>query len=465
VSANRVNSNPDWTEASADELAIREHPLVRATTLPAKGTPPAKLVLEPTAPPLAPSRFLRGVSQLDRPTERAIQGLPKGNGIGRGCGFRKLTARPSVLHDVPNPAKPPQLLELNGYLVVSPEVRDVFCRYDASAVEFCEIDWRYRDGSRLEGYGLLDIINLLSAYDYARSRISVSVYAEGTWILPVPPTVVRADLAPQIQLFREERWRRMYCSRELAAELAPFAGNNLTFVDPITGDAVVQFGEREEKIAPSPAPPPAIVHDLPSASRFSGPMLRIRMSTEIRPLLEAGDFATSEASLTESLRALPKSPLHVAIEPGVAITTPIADVAGYLDAFWRAAAKQGKPKALYAEMNAFTINPDEWFFDLFAFSEDGGDESFDWLGDFYASTDRSCVIKGMEALQAVYSRREMEPDLFKGHDDAKMLVEALVIIRFQRLLQQALGHAKLGARLLASAHDCSSNIVTIKPRH
>ena len=112
-------------------------------------------------------------------------------------------------------------------------------------------------------------------------------------------------------------------------------------------------------------------------------------------------------------------------------------------------------------MNAFTINPDEWFFDLFAFSQEGN-ESFDWLGDFYASTDCSCVIKGMERLQAVYDQREMEPRLFAGHDDAKMLAEMLVIIRFQRLLQQALAHTKVEVRLLASAHDRPEGIVVIK---
>jgi hypothetical protein len=464
VTANRINPNPDWTEATADELAVREHPLVRALPLPAKGTPPAKLVLEPAKPPLAPSRFLHVHAPPDWRSEPAHRLLPRGNGIGRGCGFRKLAERPIVYQDTAKPAQQPQLLESNGYLVVSPEVRDVFCRYDASAVEFCEIEWQYRDGTRLEGYGLLDVINLLSAYDYARSKIAVSVYPNGaTYILLVPPTTLRADIAPEIHFFREERWRWMYCSLELAAELAPFAGSDLAFTDPMTGNAVIQFGEPKEKSARTPAPLPAIVHEVPSASKFSRPLLQIRMYTEIRRLLEAGDFTAAEANLVESLRALPESPLHVAIAPGVAITTPAANVAAYLDTFWKKALEQGEPKVLYAEMNAFTINPDAWFFDLCAFIEDGGSESFDWLGDFYTSTDRHCLIEGMEPLQAVYGRRDREPGLLRGHDDARMLVEALVIIRFQRLLQEALGQAKCDVRLLASAHDRADRIVAIKP--
>ncbi len=162
------------------------------------------------------------------------------------------------------------------------------------------------------------------------------------------------------------------------------------------------------------------------------------------------------------MRALPHSPFHVAIAPGVAITTPPAEVADYLSAFWKQAVEQGEPKALYAEMNAFTINPDEWFFDLFAFSQEGN-ETFDWLGDFYAWTDRSCIIEGMEPLQAVYERREAEPRLFAGHDDAEMLTEMLVIVRFQRLFEQALEHTNLEVRLFASAHDYASDIVVIKP--
>ena len=459
MTASRANPNPDWTPASADELAVCEHPRVRAMKLPVKGASPAKLVLEPAEPSLGPSRFLRGHAPSDGGQWRRWPDGPQGNGIGRGCGFRKLTQRPSAFHNAPKPARSPQLWEQTGYLLVSPEVRDIFCRYDASAIEFCEIDWHYRDGSRLEGYGLLDVINLLPAYDYARSKIAVSRYPDGaTWILPVPPTALRADIAPEIHCFREERWRRLYCSRELAAELAPFAGNDLVFTDPMTGDTVTHFGERKEKTVRPPAAPPAIVHELPSAPQFSGASLWRWISS----FREDCDLATAETKAVEAMRALPESPLHAAIAPGVAITTPPAEVADYLNAFWKQAVKQGKPQVLYAEMNAFTINPDEWFFDLFAFSQEGN-ESFDWLGNFYASTDRGCVIKGMERLQAVFAQREMEPRLFAGHDDAKMLAEMLVIIRFQRLLQQALAHSKLEVRLLASAHDRPEGLVVIKP--
>ena len=201
------------------------------------------------------------------------------------------------------------------------------------------------------------------------------------------------------------------------------------------------------------APPPAIVHDLPNVTtdRFAQRM-RSR-TTEIELLLDAGDFAAVEDKLSGWVRELPESPLHVAIEPGVAIDTPAAVVAEYLDDFVAEAATQGKPEVIYAELNDFAINPDAWFFDLFSFDEDGGREEYDWLGSFsVAATDR-CFIRGLEALQSVYDDLEENAQLLKGHDEARRLVTLLVIVRFQRLLQEALAIASCKLPLLAGAHD------------
>ena len=74
--------------------------------------------------------------------------------------------------------------------------------------------------------------------------------------------------------------------------------------------------------------------------------------------------------------------------------------------FFRSLFSKQKPasrqlEAVYAEMNAFTINPDRWFVDLFAFSQIGSREDFDWLADFEYATENSFSIKGFEDIQQV----------------------------------------------------------------
>jgi hypothetical protein len=463
----RSKENPLVTPPSADELAVLEHPRVRAMQRPASSAP-TTLVLEPSAPPpLAPSRFLYAKTNSDVRADLGAQwfDLPTEPGVGRGCGFGRLTRRPSAFQHLPHPAKQPQLWTTHCCLVVSPQVRDIFCSYDAAAVEFCEVDWQYADGTQLAGYGLLDIVNLLPAYDYARSRIDVSLYANDTkWVaICRPPIVIRDAIAAHVHFFREERWRQMYFSRELAALLAPLAGEGLSFVDPLD-DGIVRFGEVSTAAPARTAPPPAIVHALPSAAQHTGAGLRRRLA-EILSLRELGEFAAAESELAQCMRALPESPLHAAIAPRTRITTRPAEVARYLQAFVDEAGAQYAVKALYAEMNAFTVNPDRWFFDLFAFAEDGGRESYAWLGSFCASTHRSCVIEGIEPLQAVYAERDARGyTFFKGHNDAELIAEALVIVRFQRLLHEALAMAEIDVPLLATAHDCESYIVEIAPR-
>jgi len=463
------NPNPLLSSPpSPEELAVFEDPRVKTLTPQFPAYPEmTKLVLEPAQPAPEHSRFLRAhTTRFGSRTANHVEWLsPKTYifSLGRGNGFEKLTERPRVFQNVQRPAKPPHIWQHHQYFIVSPQVRDVFCRFDAASVEFCEIDWEYRDGTRLEGYGLLDIIRLIYAYDYSRSRIEISLDKESRKTLFVghDPTVLREDIPSGIHFFREARWRRPYFSHEIASELAPFAAKDLEFVNPHRSFDAVKFSKRTKKTESEPAPPPAIVHHLPAAPKTPGAGMHNRISREILPLLEAGDFTTAENQLVQWMRELPESPLHVAIAPGVGITNSPADVADYITAFCTEASKEYKPKVFYAEMNAFVVNTDRWFFGLFAFAEDGGREAYDWLGDFYAATDESCLITGLEPLQAAYATAGLGR---AGNEDLLAVTEALVIVRFQRLLRDALLLVKRKVKLLASAHDSSACTVEIEYR-
>ena len=49
-------------------------------------------------------------------------------------------------------------------------------------------------------------------------------------------------------------------------------------------------------------------------------------------------------------------------------------VAKYFNKFIKQESKRFSIKAVYTETNGFDINPDKWFFDLFAFDFYGGHE-------------------------------------------------------------------------------------------
>jgi hypothetical protein len=189
----------------------------------------------------------------------------------------------------------------------------------------------------------------------------------------------------------------------------------------------------------------------------TGASLSRKIAREILPKLEAAEFAHAEQLLVQWIQELPESPLHVAVAPETVITTPAAEAADFIDSFLRTWTLPGAPKVLYAEVNAFTVNTDEWFFDLFGFARAGSREDYDWLGDFDTFTERRQVIRGMETLQAAYGQGGIKVD-----DDTRTLVDLLVIVRFQHLLQRALAHVKPGIRLLACAHDYSSYIAEIR---
>jgi len=119
-------------------------------------------------------------------------------------------------------------------------------------------------------------------------------------------------------------------------------------------------------------------------------------------------------------------------------------------------------KAVYAEMNGFTINCDLWFLDLFAFDKVGGTDDVDWLSDWEEgnSTIKSFPLTGYEELQQIY-QDYMDNQKYK---DKKMqassdVAELLIVLRLQELVKSAATKAKQKnlpwstIPVFASAHD------------
>lgn len=173
------------------------------------------------------------------------------------------------------------------------------------------------------------------------------------------------------------------------------------------------------------------------------------LQAELVPVLRAGDTARCERAVADRLAALPQSPFHIAIE--LSITNSPADIAAHFDGFFSQEAARFKIGAAYTEMNGFDINPERWFFDVFAYSDYGGHGEYDWLADWQSDPYDDMTITGLERLQEVYASAAFRDQRF---EDAGYVAGLLVVTRFQDLIRRATRHMQgLHFPLLATAHD------------
>ena len=102
-------------------------------------------------------------------------------------------------------------------------------------------------------------------------------------------------------------------------------------------------------------------------------------------------------------------------------------------------------KAIYGEMNSFTINCDLWFLDLFVYDKVGGLDDTDWLADWEEgnSTEERFPLTGYEELQKVYQDYQDN----EKYSDSKIqaasdLAELLIMLRYQELIRAVTRTAK-----------------------
>lgn len=170
---------------------------------------------------------------------------------------------------------------------------------------------------------------------------------------------------------------------------------------------------------------------------------------QLTPQLRAGDLAGCEAAACDALRALPKSPFHIAAD--LAISNDPAEVAEHFDDFYRAESKRSAVRAIYTEMNGFDINHERWYCDLFAYTVDGGLDDFEWLCDWQSEPFEDYTITGLEQLQAVYASKAFRDP---ANRDASYLSSLVVVTKFQRFMQRAAERMMaLRVPLYVTAHD------------
>ncbi len=179
------------------------------------------------------------------------------------------------------------------------------------------------------------------------------------------------------------------------------------------------------------------------------PDLSYKLQADLKPELRAGNIARCIDRVSDELKKLPDSPFHDSIS--MRITNSREDVSAHFDAFFEKEASRFRIKAAYTETNGFDINPDLWYFDVFAYSAYGGVDDIDWISDWQSECFTHMPITGFEQLQEVFASDAFSDDRFA---DACDLAGLIFVLRFQELIGEAsLEMKQLRFPLLATAHD------------
>jgi hypothetical protein len=173
----------------------------------------------------------------------------------------------------------------------------------------------------------------------------------------------------------------------------------------------------------------------------------LEVAAKALPHLRRGDLQRCEELVLEALSAEPPGPFHEMLDER--FTNPPAEVAEWVTRF--GAAQSFPIAAVYLEMNGFSINPDEWFCDAFAYRRYGGHEDYDWLASMDSPYVPPLVLTGMESVQRVYATGGEGDEATRSASDLRSL---LVVVRFQRLVARAAPHIRpRDYPILATAHD------------
>lgn len=175
-----------------------------------------------------------------------------------------------------------------------------------------------------------------------------------------------------------------------------------------------------------------------------------------------GKLTECIAFLEEGLRSIRETHYHAIVNR--TFLHHVDDAAKYIADFHRAASEKFPIAVMYFEMNGFSINPDRWYFDGFAYREGGDvwDLTFnaDWLSGWNASTDESFILTGLENVQKAFETLfGTDPPQALSVQLAAEITEHLVVARFDELISAATAAARRlrpeleGVPVFSTAHE------------
>jgi len=184
--------------------------------------------------------------------------------------------------------------------------------------------------------------------------------------------------------------------------------------------------------------------------------------SNFRRMVPHGKRQDCFAFLEEGLRSIRQTPYHAIV--GQTYLHHVVDAARYIADSHRAASEKFPVAVMYFEMNGFSINPDRWYFDGFAYRTGGDiwDLTFhaDWLSGWDAATDASFNLTGLEKVQKAFeSLFGTDPPQPLSPELAAEITEHLVVARFDELIAAATAAARqlrpelMGVPVFSTAHE------------
>lgn len=187
-----------------------------------------------------------------------------------------------------------------------------------------------------------------------------------------------------------------------------------------------------------------------------------KLERKIEPTLRRkirGASLTDAISLIESsLNEIPQTPFHALI--GRSYQGQKESLSTYLVQFFRFVSPNFVPKAIYLELNALSLNPDDWHVDAFAYKKHRSiNRSSEWLSSWDSLDFPPHRLEGLLEIQQLFQRPFYRYTTPIEERLARVISEFLVTLRFSELVAEAhklakLDEAKLGdVVVLSDAHD------------
>lgn len=161
------------------------------------------------------------------------------------------------------------------------------------------------------------------------------------------------------------------------------------------------------------------------------------LAEEAKELVESNKIDKAIELAENELRKIPITDFHKVL--GRDFLSLTDDLVEFITNFYKQASNEIEVKAMYSEMNGFTINYDLWFLDLFAFTTCEGLKDTDWLADYEFSIDESMVLSGLEDIQAIYkdymkNKKWSDQNL----ENAMEVCEIIIVLRLQELFKNSI---------------------------
>ncbi|MBF0231357.1 MAG: hypothetical protein HQK63_17485 [Desulfamplus sp.] len=179
------------------------------------------------------------------------------------------------------------------------------------------------------------------------------------------------------------------------------------------------------------------------------------IASKIQPYIKEDDIDSSINIVVNELEKIPNTPFHNVVN--CKFRNRPEEIADHIADFIQKEREQIDIKSVYIEMNDFDINPDIWFFDIFAYKIHGGHDDYDWLANWHSDNYSSIALTGLEELQKIYENYEdgryEEEENEEDYSNARDLASLFIVLYFQKLIKEAAALIdNLRIPILATAH-------------